>query len=96
LPFNASSESLSMLTLSGTLRAAVVLPARTDKKSGEVYPARPTLQIEGQDARGLVQLFSLTVPDIAAYADKLGQVVSLPVRAWAPGATVGFSYADSK
>jgi len=85
-----------MLTLTGTLRAAVVLPSRTDKKTGEVYPARPTLQIEGQDNRGLVQLYSLTVPDVAPYADKLGQDVSLPVRAWASGGTIGLSYEGSK
>lgn len=85
-----------MLTLTGTIRAAVTLPAGINRKTGEVINARPVLQVEGLDSRGLVALFTLTVPDLAKYADKVGQQIALPVRAWAPGAVVSLSYEGSK
>jgi len=42
-----------MLILQGLLRAAVTMPGRTDKKTGEVIPAREVLQVETTDERGL-------------------------------------------
>lgn len=51
-----------MLTLTGTIRAVTTLGGGVNKKTGEVIPTRPVLQIEGLDNRGLVQLFTLTVP----------------------------------
>jgi len=85
-----------MLILQGLLRAAVTMPERTDKKTGEVIPMRELLQIETTDERGLVQLETITVPDLKPYAEKLNQKVNIPVRAWAPSATVRFVYADQK
>ena len=70
-----------MLTLTGTIRAAVTLGGGTNKKTGEVIPRRPVLQVEGLDNRGLVQLYTLTVPDLGDYEDKVGQTISVPVRA---------------
>lgn len=81
-----------MLTLTGKLRAATVLGGGTNKKTGEVIPKRSVLQIEGLDNRGLVQLFTLTVPDLTPWQGRVDESVTLPVRAWAPGATVGFVY----
>ena len=81
-----------MLILQGTLRAAMTLPGRTDKKTGEVYKPRDVLQVETLDARGLVQMSTITVPQLGDYPAKLGQKVNLPVRAWAQGATVNFMY----
>lgn len=81
-----------MLTLTGTIRAAQTLPAFTNRKTGEISPARQVVQLEGTDSRGLVQLYTLTVPDLAEYASKIGQAISVPVRAWAPGAAVTLSY----
>jgi hypothetical protein len=81
-----------MLTLNGTIRAATLLPSSVNKKTGEVYPARPVLQVEGTDSRGLVQLYTLTVPDLEPFASKVGQQITVPVRAWAPGAVVSLSY----
>ena len=81
-----------MLTLTGTLRAVTTLGGGTNRKTGEVIPQRPVLQLEGLDNRGLVQLYTLTVPSLEAWQGKVGEQVSLPVRAWAPGATVGFVY----
>lgn len=81
-----------MLILQGTLRAAMTLPGRTDKKTGEVYKPRDVLQMETLDARGLVQMSTITVPQLGEYPAKVGQKVNLPVRAWAAGAIVNFMY----
>lgn len=81
-----------MLVLIGTLRAATTVPGRTDKTTGEVYQPRNVLQIETTDQRGLVQLNTITVPDLAAWSEKVGQSVRLPVRAWAKSAAVNFLY----
>lgn len=79
-----------MLTLTGTIRAVAILPARKTK-AGDM-PERPVLQIEGEDSRGLVALFTLTVPDVRKYEGRIGETISVPVRAWAPGATVNLAY----
>lgn len=72
-----------MLTLTGTIRAAATIGGGVSKKSGEVFAKRDVLQVEGLDHRGLVQLYTLTVPDLAAYQGKVGETISVPVRAWA-------------
>jgi len=82
-----------MLILQGLLRAAVTMPERTDRKTGEVIPSRDVLQLETTDERGLVQLETITVPDLKLYSEKVGQKVNVPVRAWAPAATVRFMFA---
>lgn len=81
-----------MLTLTGTVRAATTIGGGINKKTGEVIPQRNVVQVEGFDTRGLVQLYTLTVPDLTAFADKVGEEVSLPVRAWATGVPVNLSY----
>ena len=85
-----------MLTLTGTIRAATQLGGGTNRKTGEVFPLRSVVQVEGLDLRGLVQLYTLTVPDHKVYEGKVGEQISLPVRAWAPGATVNLSYEGAK
>ena len=84
-----------MLTLSGILRAATTLGGTVNKKTGELVPVRPVLQIETLDGRGLVQMNTITVPDLAAYVNRVGQEVSLPVRAWATGTPVNFMYENT-
>lgn len=81
-----------MLILQGTLRAAMTLPGRTDKKTGELYKPRDVLQVETLDARGLVEIKTITVPELAAYESKVGQIVNVPVRAWASNAVVNFMF----
>lgn len=81
-----------MLILQGTLRAATQLGGGTNKKTGEVIPLRDVLQVETLDGRGLVQVNTITVPDHKPYAEKVGQVINLPVRAWATGGPVNFAY----
>lgn len=81
-----------MLTLTGIIRAATTLGGGMNRKTGELIPARPVLQVEGLDARGLVQVYTLTVPDLKPYEGRVGDEISVPVRAWAPGATVQLAY----
>lgn len=81
-----------MLTLTGTIRAATTIGGGVNRKTGEAIPRRPVLQVEGLDSRGLVQLYTLTVPDLAPYEGKVGQQITVPVRAWAAGAAVNLSY----
>ena len=83
-----------MLTLTGIVRAVVTLGGGINRKTGEVIQPRPVVQVEGTDNRGLVQLYTLTVPDPSKYADQVGQRISLPVRAWTPGGTVNLAYED--
>lgn len=70
----------------------MTLPGRTDKKTGEIYKPRDVLQVETLDARGLVEIKTITVPSLGDFLAKIGKVVNLPVRAWAPGQTVNFMY----
>lgn len=82
-----------MLILQGTLRAATTLGGGTNKKTGEVIPLRNVLQVETLDGRGLVQMTTITVPDLGTYPQKIGSMIDLPVRAWAAGGVqVGFVY----
>lgn len=74
-----------MLTLSGTIRAAMQVGGGLNRKTGEVYAVRSVVQLESTDARGLVQLHTLTVPDHTPYAAKLGELMSFPVKAWVQG-----------
>ena len=82
-----------MLILQGILRAATTLGGGTNKKTGEVIPLRNVLQVETLDGRGLVQMTTITVPELGKYPEKIGSTVNLPVRAWAPGnVQIGFVF----
>lgn len=81
-----------MLTLTGIIRAAATIGGGIDKKTGEVRATRPVLQVEGLDNRGLVQLYTLTVPDLAPYQGKVGEQIAVPVRAWSTVGQVNLSY----
>jgi len=85
-----------MLTLTGTIRATATLGGGLNRKTGEVIPQRAVLQVEGLDSRGLVQLYTLTVPELAPYEGRTGEQIAVPVRAWAPGAVVNLSFEAAK
>lgn len=85
-----------MLTLTGTVRTAQQVGGGVSKKTGEVFPVRSVVQVEGLDNRGLVVLYTLTVPDHRDFEGKEGQKITLPVRAWAQGASVNLSYEASR
>lgn len=81
-----------MITLTGQLRSTATLGGTTNKKTGEVYPLRQVLQVEGLDHRGLVQLYTLTVPDIDPFKGRIGEQITLPVRPYARDGVVNFLY----
>lgn len=85
-----------MLTLTGTIRAVVTLGGGINRKTGEVVPQRPVVQVEGLDNRGLVQLYTLTVPDANKYSARIGETIELPVRAWTAAGTVNLAYEDKQ
>ncbi len=85
-----------MLTLTGTIRAATTIGGGVNRKTGELIPVRPVLQVEGLDNRGLVQLYTLTVPGLAEYEGKVGQTITVPVRAWAQGTSVNLAFEAPK
>ena len=85
-----------MLILRGILRAAATLGGGTNKKTGEVIPERPVLQVETTDNRGLVKMDTITVPSLDGYTGKIGQLVNIPVRAWETGQAVNFVYEPVK
>ena len=85
-----------MLILQGILRAATTLGGGTNKKTGEVIQPRDVLQIETTDARGLVQMDTITVPAKASFESSLGKVINLPVRAWVNSGRVAFVYEAQK
>lgn len=84
-----------MLTLTGTIRAAATIGGGVSKKTGEVFQSRQVLQVEGLDHRGLVQIYTLTVPDLKPYEGKTGTQISVPVRAWAAGGPVNLVYENT-
>ena len=81
-----------MLLLVGVLRSAMTLPGSTNRKTGELIKPRDVLQVETLDGRGLVAMSTITVPSVSQFVDQVGQEISLPVRAWAPGVTVNYMY----
>lgn len=83
-----------MLTLTGTVRAVVTLGGGTNRKTGEIIAKREVVQVEGFDNRGLVQLYTLTVPDASKYSTRIGEEIALPVRAWTAAGTVNLAYED--
>jgi len=85
-----------MLMLIGTLRSLTTLGGGQNKKTGEIIPLRPVLQLETLDGRGLVEIKTITVPDLAPWAGKVNQEISLPVRAWASGTPVNFMYENAE
>jgi hypothetical protein len=70
----------------------MTLPGGTNKKTGEIINPRDVVQIEALDGRGLVAMHTITVPSVEKYSTHIGKEIKLPVRAWAPGATVNYMY----
>jgi hypothetical protein len=81
-----------MLTFTGTLRGCAVLGGGINRKTNQPVPLRSVIQVEAPDERGLIQLHTITVPDHAPFEAKVGELVNVPVRAWAAGTPVNFAY----
>jgi len=86
-----------MLTLKGKLRAILDVPASTNKKTGEIYKAHTTLQIETLTiSRGVpkLELHNITVGDCSKFREQVDKPIELAVRAYAPGARVTLMQVD--
>ena len=85
---------MAMLLLNGTLINMFDIPARTDKKTGEMQPAAVRLQIQGtntlQNGQERVELHDIKVPTRTPYEKLLGQPIRLPVGAFSVGSGVMF------
>lgn len=80
---------MAMLTLNGTLVNLFDIPSRTDKKTGEIYPAAVRLQIQAentlQNGQKRLELIDIKVPHADPYQKLLGQSIRLPVGAFVAG-----------
>lgn len=82
---------MAMLSLNGIVQNVLDVPARTDKKTGEVYPAKSQVQImaenELQNGQKRFDLVTLTTDTPEAYRKLLGLPVSVPVGVFGQGVT---------
>lgn len=71
------------LLLRGTVANVLHIPARTDKKTGEVFPAKDQVQIMSEmptpNGEVRLDLVTLTTDSPDAYRKLLGRMVSVPV-----------------
>lgn len=80
---------MAMLTLNGTVQNVLDVPARTDRKTGEVFPAKTQVQIMAentlQNGQKRLDLVTLTTDHPEAFRKLLGRPVSIPVGVFASG-----------
>lgn len=80
---------MAMLTLNGIVQNVLDVPARTDKKTGEMYPAKTQVQIMAenvlQNGQKRFDLVTLTTDHPDAFRKLLGRSVSVPVGVFATG-----------
>lgn len=85
---------MSMLTLNGNVLNVFDMPASTDKKTGEIIPARARVQVMCentlQNGQKRMDLVNLTVEDSKPYQKAVGRAVRVPVGAFVSGAAVQF------
>lgn len=85
---------MAMLTLNGQVINVFDSPAYTDKKTGEISPAKHRVQIMAenmmQNGQQRMELVNLTVDDPAPYRSLQGRPVRVPVGAFANGSAIQF------
>jgi hypothetical protein len=85
---------MSMLTLNGIVQNVFRTDATTDKKTGEVVPARERVQIMAentlQNGDKRIELVTLTVDTPEAYRKLIGRPVRVPVGVFVSGSVVQF------
>lgn len=85
---------MAMLTLNGQVINCFDQPSYTDKKTGEVSPAKHRVQIMAenllQNGSNRMELVNLTVEDITPYQKLIGRSVRVPVGAFANGSSIQF------
>lgn len=86
---------MSMLTLNGTVANVLDVPARTDKKSGEVFAAKSQVQIMAentlQNGQKRFELVTLTTEHPEAFRKLVGHPVSVPVGVFAAGSVTFYA-----
>lgn len=82
---------MAMLTLNGIVQNVLHVPARTDKKTGEIYAAKDQIQIMAENtlANGekRLELVTLSTEHPDAFRKLLGRSVSVPVGVFGQGVT---------
>lgn len=85
---------MSMLTLNGIVKNVFRTEATTDKKTGEVLPAKERVQIMAentlQNGDKRIELVTLTVDAPEAYRQLVGRSVRVPVGVFVSGSAVQF------
>jgi len=85
---------MSMLTLNGVVQNVFRTDATTDRKTGEVLPAKDRVQIMAentlQNGQKRMELVTLTVDSPEAYRKLVGHSVRVPVGAFVSGTVVQF------
>lgn len=85
---------MAMLTLNGQVINVFDSPAYTDKKTGEVAPAKHRVQIMAentmQNGQQRMKLVNLTVDDPSPYRALQGRAVRVPVGAFANGGAIQY------
>ena len=86
---------MAMLTLNGIVQNVLDVPSKTDKKTGEVYPAKSQVQIMAentlQNGQKRLDLVTLTTDHPEAFRKLLGMPVSIPVGVFATGAVTYYA-----
>lgn len=82
---------MAMLTLNGIVQNVLHVDARTDKKTGEIYPAKDQIQIMAENTlpngEKRLELVTLTTEHAKAFRSLLGRSVSVPVGVFGSGVT---------
>lgn len=86
---------MAMLTLNGVVQNVLDVPARTDKKTGEVYAAKSQVQIMAENTlpngQKRFDLVTLTTDKPEAFRALLGRSASIPVGVFAAGAVTYYA-----
>ena len=86
---------MAMLTLNGIVQNVLDVPAKTDKKTGEVFPSKTQVQIMAenvlQNGQKRLDLVTLTTDHPEAFRKLLGKPVSVPVGVFAQGAVTYYA-----
>lgn len=86
---------MAMLTLNGTVQNVLDVPARTDRKTGEIYPAKTQVQVMAENTlpngQKRFELVTLATDHPDAFRRLLGHPVSIPVGVFAAGAVTYYA-----
>ena len=86
---------MAMLTLNGIVQNVLDVPSKTDKKTGEVFPAKSQVQIMAentlQNGQKRLELVTLTTDKPEAFRALLGRSASVPVGVFAQGAVTYYA-----